>query len=822
MDQIENRITLIPFKENQIDLCNNLFSTFKKNHFVTNSLHVMLDTLRFIYENYGKGIYVKIINNQVINFIAFKNMDFIGVREINYWGIIDGDIIKNYDIDGDIMWFRDLLDYLCRFRTVPDCDFFLNLDHSLPIIDRDTGIYHTVLSLNTGNNFADFPIPNIEDWNRITSENFGIKNFKSVKWEDKNSEFLYRGYSTDTRVKFFKKIKLLNGFDINLFKRNYLVVDKNGKATEPLDFIEKKDNRIINPAKYKFVFALDGDGSPEELSTLMFTGSCIIRQDSIYKSWFDKYLTENVHYLNLEDNFENLEEIIKFCKENDSMCEKIGENARIFATKYLSTNGILDYMQKLLVESTKFGIVKFEDIPSVVLQCEYQKQYLFENKTEILGNFTKFPIECNFEEYENRFCWEFSKALSYLDTIENVTETYYYDNIINGVNSAFVGMNCINELRKEIPNFQYTIDSFLDTNGTYCVVTEKIKNAVTLRDFIAATENFKITCELVLQIGMSLDLAYERFCFQHGNLNLQNIIVQELKENINLVYDFAERGIWALSTKYIAIIVDYGSSKALVPMFEYKAENCPSKFIRMFSGKHDTVSDLVQSNCITDFNNFVKLIFPKKKYLDLKSNISIFDAMKQVVKRSDIKNNKIRFGELSELPEKNHRNVRYLIDKLLGLDRVTERVYERIYKNPIPTEDTGVGNLILKYEMMHNIESVLGDCKLNVKYKLQENKFKELLNFIKKHYDDIISKTIDTILEIDDENYDGWSIKLLLFKYSKFILESKFAKNFKIIFNKFVFYTLNKSITVAARNTKMFYNVLKENRTDIQVNPMIK
>lgn len=818
MDQIENRITLIPFKESQIDLCNNLFSTFKKNHFVTNSLHIMLDTLRFIYENYGKGIYVKIINNQIINFIAFKNMDFMGIDMINYWGIIDGDVIKNYEIDGDIMWFRDLLDYLSKFRSIPDCDFFLNLDHSLPIIDRDNGVYHTVLSLNTSNNFADFPIPNIEDWNRITNENFGIKNFKSVKWEDKNSEFLYRGYSTDSRVKFLRKVKLFNEIDINLFKRNYLVVDKNGKATEPLDFLEKIDNRIINPAKYKFIFALDGDGSPEELSTLMFTGSCIIRQDSVYKLWFDKYLIENVHYINLDNNFENLEEIIKWCKENESMCEKIGENARIFATKYLSTNGILDYMQKLLVESIKFGIVKFKDIPSTVLQCEYQKQYLFSNKYEILGKFSNLPIDCDLEEYENRFCWEFSNALSYLDVNESVTEIYYYDNIINGVNSAFIGMNCINELRKEIPNFQYTIDSFLDTNGTYCVVTEKINHAVTLRDFIASTEDFKIMCEIVLQIGMSLDLAYERFCFQHGCLTLENIIVQELKENINLIYNFADRGIWALSTKYIAIIIDYGNSKALVPMFEYKGENCPSKFLRMFSGKHDTISDLVKSDCLSDFNIFIKLIFSKKKYIDLKSKKSIFDAMKQVVKRSDIKNNNIKFGELPDIPQKKHRNVRYLIDKLLGLDRVTDRVYERIYKNPIPTEDTGVGNLILKYEMIHNIESVIGDCNINLKYKLQENKFKDLLSFIKKYYDNIISKTIDIIIELDDENYDGWSIKLILLKYSKFILQSKFAKKFQIVFNKFVFFTLNKSITNSVRNTVMFYNSLKENRIDNQAN----
>ena len=55
-----------------------------------------------------------------------------------------------------------------------------------------------------------------------------------------------------------------------------------------------------------------------------------------------------IHYIPIKKDLSDLIEKIKWCKKNDKICEKIAENAKKFAKKYLSENGCMDFLQNIL------------------------------------------------------------------------------------------------------------------------------------------------------------------------------------------------------------------------------------------------------------------------------------------------------------------------------------------------------------------------------------------------------------------------------------------------------------------------------------------
>ncbi len=52
-----------------------------------------------------------------------------------------------------------------------------------------------------------------------------------------------------------------------------------------------------------------------------------------------------VDHVPVKADLSDLEEKIRWCREHDDECRKIGENAKIFYDKYVSRNALLDYVE---------------------------------------------------------------------------------------------------------------------------------------------------------------------------------------------------------------------------------------------------------------------------------------------------------------------------------------------------------------------------------------------------------------------------------------------------------------------------------------------
>lgn len=907
------QMTKIPTKKSNIVLDErNLFyqKDLKPYLFKSKDINDVFTTLEYLLTRYGKAIYVKILDNKIQDFIPFKNTIYKNTWQLRFDGgfkkgfidigdnfgvaLLDNFIVRHYDNDTEILWIRDMIDEVCKNREINDCEFFINSERNMPMIslnrsEADTALFgnnvldfeapliqHPVLSFNTSDKFKDIPIPTFYDQNRMTTNIFGIEDFKSMKWSEKEDVFLYRGdsiaYGVDSdnepinlRLLLVKKLKSYGNQDvinagITQFYTDVPFVQTNGVyyTKENKDLYPDKDLDI--PSKYKFIFVVDGIGHADELSTLMFTGSCLLCVESEYKSWFDELLISGTHYISVSKNLDDLEDKMQWCLDNDEECKKIGLNAREFAVKYLSKNSICDYFQYIF---NSIPSMKYESYQPTLSDIQYERQYEYINNIFKEISFVKPLKKVDFNHAKGdflrnkknlRLSYGTNVALFYISIfnqhlIEDYVDRLTFHDSKDGVNAVFIGLKCINELCREIPNFSYTYNYYTDVKGNMVVISEKLFNKMSLEDFL--TRRPEKSTEILIQIFLAMQLAFERCCFQHGNLSPNNVFVQTLDSPVKIVYNLFNNA-FALSTKYVVVITNFSESKALCNFKLYD-----NKTQRMFVGRYNEFDNLtpnsekldqrLESALHVQGSKDVKYLM-KKLGRKVKNSIKItsptndivlndliknplggladtasgadsgvvggvageepIDIMKDVVKKSDILKDKLPFGKVpgSSVGLDKEENPRLCYDKMTGEKRPYDAACERVFSNPLPQEKTVLGNIILQYEITQSLRSTLAD--LNTRFDVDivvSNRIRDALNFVRNFYDNLIKNT--TIDGIADPSgiLENFGIKTLVQKYIKPILANK---NTMYIFEKVlrdVSTTILDAIILGIQNTIKFY-----------------
>lgn len=210
----------------------NLFKNYNINiweKYISLQSEDVLNTFKYIFYKFKKGIFVKIVNNQLKVFLPFSNVNYINEwsnhinidktkykdfndflkhiydmenrhfipssvnKYINTWYANDFLLRHEYPIkenDTNVSVIKNMLEELCLERKLPDIEFFIN-KRDLPIIKRNsTEPYHNIwdsenkplvshnynkyspiLSMVSSDKFADILFPTTEDWVRIQSKN---------------------------------------------------------------------------------------------------------------------------------------------------------------------------------------------------------------------------------------------------------------------------------------------------------------------------------------------------------------------------------------------------------------------------------------------------------------------------------------------------------------------------------------------------------------------------------------------------------------------------------------------------------------------------
>lgn len=161
---------------------------------------------------------------------------------------------------------------------------------------------------------------------------------------------------------------------------------------------------------------------------------------------------------------------------------------------------------------------------------------------------------------------------------------------------AFIGLYCVNKIRKIVPNFMFTygytmceeyeptkkakICTSLELGNVSHLILENVMNSTTLLDFLdnSFTSDDIVYLDLVkifAQLFGALALAQRMFEFEHQDLHLSNVLVRDFEDEIDVPIYFgndddddndddndSEYGI--IRTRYVPYIIDFGLSKVTV------------------------------------------------------------------------------------------------------------------------------------------------------------------------------------------------------------------------------------------------------------------
>ena len=573
----------------------------------------------------------------------------------------------------------DMLNVLCANRKIPDMEFFVNrrdfpvikkngtepYDHIFgdnhPLLSHDYGKYSPILSMVTTDEYADVPIPTGDDWSRIGSYEgkffgddcklFPTIDLFNIEWKNKKPTAVFRGASTGCGVNIDTNVRLKLAYisattlpdekgsllDAGISKWNVRPRKLNGeKYLQTIDVPDMNKKGVVlasfltplQQSGYKYLVHIDGHVSAFRLSLEMSMGCCILLADSKYRLWFRSMMKPMVDYVPVKADLSDLLNKIKWCRANDKKCEIIAKNARKFYVKYLQKDGMLDYLQKIIIDlKNQAGVYLYNTETPLQSQIKMERDLdLYYPTTEKkIANIGKIPRQArsygilkgmewiiNLVNKESKFTDVAKKEeLVFSNKAKTVMVQKYtlagFSFIIKAttdmmkqkenIHEAFIGTKVINEIVKYIPNFAYVFGKF---NGPTenIVIMEHIFGQTFDKWLQSDKFNMQDYIFILIQLAMALEVAQSVGGFVHYDLAPWNIMIQEIPNPISFDYMLDGTNVFRVTTKIIPVIIDYGKSHVI-----YK--NNHHGYINMYrmSTIQDIISVLLSSlNIVTQFN----------------------------------------------------------------------------------------------------------------------------------------------------------------------------------------------------------------------------
>jgi len=684
-----------------INIENNIF--INQNFAIWSGYHnlettCVLNTFKYIFNKFKKGIYVKILNNEIKVFLPFSNSNFINewshlikydkkifkkVSEIegrifnekkvndfvNTW--YANNCLLRYEFpinegDTNVSCIKNMLEELCKNRNIPDIEFYVNRrdfpilttkysepyydiwgSDNVPLVSHKYDNYLPIFSMSKTSNYADILFPTHEDWANVQiKENKFFTNSRvhlhsnanhNIKWKDKKNIAVFRGSSTGSgltidnnqrlHISYLSSLNKIDNDDGNYYldagitKWNTRIKKLKDKNELQIIDIDSLPFSLVpqlcydKQLEYKYIIHIDGHVSAFRLSYQLGMNSLILLVESDWKLWYMHLLKPYVHYIPIKRDLSDIYTQIKWCKINDTKCQEIVNNANEFYKKYLDKNGILDYLQKLLIDVKEQTGTYYYNCKSILsLQQEEQLNIL-----QIYKN--KYPKDSD-EKCLNSIpihigrCYGLLKGIQYIinylgielykenkdkvfenNSVEiNKLKLKNYNLILKvsknqkkekeNIHESFIGITCINKILKNIPNFCFIYA--LDNDNS--VISEYIRGE-RLFEYIKSDKfSLKIYINVLYQLCLALQVAQNECCFVHYDLTPWNIIIQFLDEEVDIEYQIDYNKIIKIRTNVVPIIIDYGKSHVI-----YKNKHYGFVNMYKFSTSHDIISFILTS-----------------------------------------------------------------------------------------------------------------------------------------------------------------------------------------------------------------------------------
>jgi hypothetical protein len=160
---------------------------------------------------------------------------------------------------------------------------------------------------------------------------------RGVSFHKKINKIVFGGQDRGGKHNFTKRR------DIEISQRDYFKSDLVPKDNIVCSgWIDRSE--MIN---YKYILDIDGNSSTWDATAWKLNSrSVILKTQSSWKQWFYAEYLPNVHYLEINDDFSNLQEVFKWCESHQDECLQMIENCKqLFQKTYQYTNVIQDTLR---------------------------------------------------------------------------------------------------------------------------------------------------------------------------------------------------------------------------------------------------------------------------------------------------------------------------------------------------------------------------------------------------------------------------------------------------------------------------------------------
>lgn len=368
-------------------------------------------------------------------------------------------------------------------------------------------------------------------------------------------------------------------------------------------------------SEYKYIVNVDGHVSAFRLSLELSMGCVILLVNSPWKIWYRDLLVEYEHYVPVKEDLSDLIDQIKWCRDNDEKCEKIANNARLFFETYLQKDGVLDYMEKTLVNlKQEMGVYLYNSVSPLDALISKEEQIIDMKFPKTKKDITRLGVIPKIGR-----CYGLLQGMGWI--IRKVITESTFDRIavmknslvknvrrseIAGfqlavkttsdpqkmkehVHEAFLGSNCLNQLSKYVPNFACIFGMYRDDTDTCNVISEFIEGE-TLSAYIDGPNfSFREFLLIIIQLCLALEVAQNISGFVHYDLAPWNIVLKRT-EKVSFDYVLSHTLVVRIRTRCIPTMIDFGKSHAIV-------DGVHHGFVNMFktSTSHDIITLLVKS-----------------------------------------------------------------------------------------------------------------------------------------------------------------------------------------------------------------------------------
>ncbi|TLS72925.1 lipopolysaccharide A protein [Aliarcobacter thereius] len=166
----------------------------------------------------------------------------------------------------------------------------------------------------------------------------------NLEFKNKKPILVWRGAAHQIhRQEFIKKYYSHPKCDVGVskFKNSYMLEYKKDYLT------------IEEQLKYKYIMSIEGNDVATNLKWIFRSNSICFMRKPRYETWFmEGRLEANIHYVELKDDYSDLEEKIEYCENNPEFCLNIIKKAKEYSANF--DNPQLELQISLLVMQKYF------------------------------------------------------------------------------------------------------------------------------------------------------------------------------------------------------------------------------------------------------------------------------------------------------------------------------------------------------------------------------------------------------------------------------------------------------------------------------------